>query len=273
MANMCTFELRVKGARNAALAVAHSMPNLSAVIRARREAGGVTEIILTGACNWSVNYGVSDQWTWPDCDAVLPGLDEAGVAAHAERIYGCSLKSKSRYLHCEIAVHYWSEESGFDSFDLYRDGKCVKRRRIQLDGELAREYDGMLLDNSWINYQSNEAYRLSGCDMRARADLLSDLVCELCRIGEEDRNAHIEGVKPGDKLTAREGVSPEGRRGVEIFTADGLTLGYLLKPSADDNLMLSAGFLPPDRNGVIAEIAGRLDSYDITAESVDSLGF
>ena len=91
------------------MAVAHSMPNLSAVIRARREAGGVTEIILTGACNWSVNYGVSDQWTWPDCDAVLPGLDEAGVAAYAERIYGCSLKSKSRYLHCEIAVHYWSE--------------------------------------------------------------------------------------------------------------------------------------------------------------------
>ena len=122
MANICTFELRVKGARNAAMAVAHSMPNLSAVIRARREAGGVTEIILTGACNWSVNYGVSDQWTWPDCDAVLPGLDEAGVAAHANRIYGCSLKSKSRYLHCEIAVHYWSEESGFDSFDLYRDG-------------------------------------------------------------------------------------------------------------------------------------------------------
>ena len=61
--------------------------------------------------------------------------------------------------------------------------------------------------------------------MRARADLLSDLVCELCRIGEEDRNAHSRR-KAGDKLTAREGVSLEGRRGVEIFTADGLTLGY-----------------------------------------------
>ena len=46
MANMCTFELRVKGARNAALAVAHSMPNVSAVIRARREAGDVQRLIL-----------------------------------------------------------------------------------------------------------------------------------------------------------------------------------------------------------------------------------
>lgn len=73
---------------------------------------------------------------------------------------------------CEILVHYWSEESGFDQFDHYDRGTVVKQRKIAYggdpasfdwdktefighEGEYDENVDGEVLDAQFINLLTN----------------------------------------------------------------------------------------------------------------------
>lgn len=128
MANFCDFEIHVSGTKMAADLVLHSMPYT--VEPDILYEGGTDEdyhLSFRGQCKWSVNYDVDDKWK----GNVDVSKYDARIVKDANLKYEkYSLRAKSEGFHCTIAVHYWSEESGFDQFDYFENGKVIKRRKI-----------------------------------------------------------------------------------------------------------------------------------------------
>ena len=130
MANYCEYEVLVRGSKNAAKMVYESMPVMDyKEIDKEYQRGGRYTIRFSGNCKWSVNYGVSDDIGEVDVDS----MTEEEIEENGDKYWEYSLGSKSKALACEIQVHYWSEESEFDQFDHYVNGKCVKQRKIAYD--------------------------------------------------------------------------------------------------------------------------------------------
>lgn len=128
MANSCDYEVRVKGSRKAGLMVYESMPCMDYKDFDDEERFGNSWLItFTGNCKWSVNYGVDDQLDKVD----LNSMNESDIKDEGRNYWGYSLRAKSEAFQCEIMVHYWSPESGFDQFDHYKNGKVLKQRKIK----------------------------------------------------------------------------------------------------------------------------------------------
>ena len=128
MANFCSYEVHVKGHKSATMLVYASMPALEEkVILFQNGNDDDYELHFEGACKWSVNFGVDDS-SKPKVN--VSEYDEQSVFEEADKYYGISLRAKSECFDCEILVHYWSEESGFDQFDHYKNGQVVKKRKI-----------------------------------------------------------------------------------------------------------------------------------------------
>ncbi len=102
-----------------------------------KKSGSSYIISFSGSCKWSVNYGV--RATAPAID--VEAMSEAEIERRSDDYWECSLRAKSEVLQCEIMVHYWSEESGFDQFDHYKNGKLLKQRKIGYDYEEQTEFD------------------------------------------------------------------------------------------------------------------------------------
>ena len=123
MANFCSYEVHVKGHKSATMLVYASMPALEEkVILFQNGNDDDYELHFEGACKWSVNFGVDDS---SKPKVKVSEYDEQSVFEEADKYYGISLRAKSECFDCEILVHYWSEESGFDQFDHYKNGKTL----------------------------------------------------------------------------------------------------------------------------------------------------
>lgn len=131
MANFCSYEVHVIGKKNSAIMIYASMPCLEEK-EIIYESGTDDEYKLnfTGACKWSVNYGVTDVPTAEAPD--ISELTREQIYKEGDNYWGFSLRAKSEMFHCEIQVHYWSEESEFDQFDQYVNGECVKSRETDI---------------------------------------------------------------------------------------------------------------------------------------------
>lgn len=138
MANYCNYEIRVKGSRNAGLMVYESMPSMDFKdYEWKTGSGKATTICFTGDCKWSVNYGVNDTLNRVDVDS----MSESEIEDKGTDYWEYSLRAKSEAFQCEIMVHYWSEESGFDQFDHYKNGKVIKKRKIGYNYEEENVFD------------------------------------------------------------------------------------------------------------------------------------
>lgn len=132
MANFCNFDIRIKGRRGNALLLAHSIATIDGGnISVRNYSGENCEINVTGACKWSVNFAVTDEWDGFDIDTDLNLLPESLIIEQGTHYQNYSLRVKSQVLQCEVLARYWSEESEFDYFDHYVNGKRIKKRRIE----------------------------------------------------------------------------------------------------------------------------------------------
>jgi len=100
MANICMYEIRVIGTKEAADAVYDEMSCMDyKEIDYETTESGKAELHFSGNCKWSVNWDIS-------------------------------LQDMSEEYDCEIMVHYWSAESEFDQFDHYVSGEIIKQRKI-----------------------------------------------------------------------------------------------------------------------------------------------
>lgn len=139
MANICDYDIHVVGSKKACLMVYESMPICDAEkdLYISRGIGNKTEYGFTGDCKWSVNFGVTDEAPKIDLDR----MNEREIRDKADEFWDVSLKTKSKIFQCEIMVHYWSAESGFNQFDYYSNGKVLKQRKIEYNYEEEDEFD------------------------------------------------------------------------------------------------------------------------------------
>lgn len=138
MANYCDYEVRVKGSKKAGLMVYESMPCMDFMdFYSEEKVGGSYLITFTGNCKWSVNYGVNDHLSKVNLDS----MSESDIKDKGVDYWEYSLRAKSEAFQCEIMVHYWSEESGFDQFDHYKNGKVIKQRKIEYNYEEENVFD------------------------------------------------------------------------------------------------------------------------------------
>ena len=129
MANYCNYEVKVIGSEKACLMVFESMPYMDYnQIETKNQKNELTELMFAGNCKWSVNFKVRDVLSKVDVDS----FDETLIQEKASDYYQYSLRAKSEAFECEILVHYWSEESGFDQFDHYKNGEIIKKRKIKV---------------------------------------------------------------------------------------------------------------------------------------------
>lgn len=138
MANYCDYEVKVKGSKKAGLMVYESMPCMDFKDFDSEEKVGSSYLIsFTGNCKWSVNYGVNDKLSKVNVDS----MSESEIESKGGDYWEYSLRAKSEAFQCEIMVHYWSEESGFDQFDHYKNGKVLKQRKIAYNYDEQDEFD------------------------------------------------------------------------------------------------------------------------------------
>lgn len=138
MANCCKYEIRVRGSKKACLMVYESMPSMdNKDLDWERKDGNSHLLSFTGDTKWSVNYDVKDALGRLDVDA----MSESEIERKGVDFWGYSLRAKSEAFQCEIMVHYWSGESGFDQFDHYKDGKILKQRKIEYNYDEPNKFD------------------------------------------------------------------------------------------------------------------------------------
>lgn len=131
MANICNYEIRVKGSKLAALFVYAAMPCYNEKeIRSQRGMEDAYELHFTGDCKWSVDSYCSSTWDkdLPDLSG-MGLLDEDGYVNEEAGVdyWYYTLREKSRVLSCEIGAYSWSEESAFMEFVLYKNGNALKK--------------------------------------------------------------------------------------------------------------------------------------------------
>ena len=149
MANFCEYEIHVKGSKKAALMVYAATPSYEEKEITYQEMIGDDYVVhFTGDCKWSL-----DAYCEPAKQGIdLELIDEDDFDEDCgEEYWYISLKEKSELLHCEIQAHSWSEESGFDGFEHYKDGKEIKKEYIDFNeidsddieslGEVEFEFD------------------------------------------------------------------------------------------------------------------------------------
>lgn len=138
MANYCNYEVKVIGSEKACLMVFESMPYMDYnQIETKNQKNELTELMFAGNCKWSVNFKVRDVLSKVDVDS----FDETLIQEKASDYYQYSLRAKSEAFECEILVHYWSEESGFDQFDHYKNGEIIKKRKIKFNSKKQNRFD------------------------------------------------------------------------------------------------------------------------------------
>lgn len=137
MANYCYYDVRVKGSKKACIMVYYSMPcSDDKLIREQKETKDGYFLSFRGQCKWSVNYDVKDSME----EINVNQMSEAQIQHKGQDYWYNSLRAKSEVLKCELMVHYWSSESGFDQFDHYKNGEVLKRRKIEIGYGDADEY-------------------------------------------------------------------------------------------------------------------------------------
>ena len=178
MANYCDYSVRVKGNKKAGLMVFESMPCLDNKEIDPDQPGYA--ICFSGNCKWSVNYGVEDELEAVD----LNSMTEDDIIDQAENFIDYSLRAKSEAFDCEILVHYWSDESGFNQFDHYVKGQVVKKRKIAYEDEPA-EFD-------WIKteFVGHEGEYDESVDGEAQNEELMNLLGGLFNLNKE--NASVD---------------------------------------------------------------------------------
>ena len=182
MANYCDYEIRVKGSKNAGQMVFHSMPCMDYKdIEWEKETGGTTTLCFTGNCKWSVNYGVNDNLNPVNVDS----MSESEIEDKGMDYWEYSLRAKSEAFQCEIMVHYWSEESEFDQFDHYKNGKLLKQRKIECNYDEQNKFDWDTLE--FLGHEGEYDESVDGEQQDAKFFMAANMAAQMAYGGGQDQ--------------------------------------------------------------------------------------
>ncbi len=144
MANDCNFDIYFRGKRGNVMLLCDSVATYNGT--ELLYAAGTDELYeahIQGTCAWTVNFCVTDEWYGAEVAQDLNKLSAIELRKLAQQCTGYSLRAKSRVLQCDVMVHYWSEESGFDHFEYYCKGNCIKKRKIAYDSSNLFDWETM----------------------------------------------------------------------------------------------------------------------------------
>lgn len=111
MANLCKFNMIIKGKKNACFAFAVStVCSDESYIREEHGAEDAYYVFMEGAWNWEPNYGSSKNWTKP-CPVSLPDDCEEAAKLAAKEYSDYTIKSRSRMFQVEVQYNYAMEDS------------------------------------------------------------------------------------------------------------------------------------------------------------------
>ncbi|MBR2742362.1 MAG: hypothetical protein IKD89_02110 [Clostridia bacterium] len=215
MANVCEYEIHVKGTKKAAYVLYESTICYNDDKSILFESGSEDkyEMHFTGDCKWSVNYGVNDSWNGAPVD--LGKVDDDDVTDIAMKLVNYSLRAKSEALNCEIQVRYWSGESDFDQFDRYINGRIERSRSIPYNYEYHKELE------SRRRAEAHKKWEMS----------IEDNLEPVGKMQEKNRIQNIESVRKGDVLKLNNVTKlneiTNTYRG-EVFSKNNLSLGEII---------------------------------------------
>ena len=153
MANFCFYQIKAIGPKKAVLLFSNILPILD-YLDVDSE-GGTDEkytMELSGNCKWSVNFNCKELSFFK---VNLDDFDEDSLRdgqGNVNWIYA-TMRQKSEVLGLELQIRYWSDESDFDQFDHYINGKCVKQRKIAFwhEDDSENEFDWETLE--YVGYE------------------------------------------------------------------------------------------------------------------------
>lgn len=129
MANVCNYEIHIKGSKKAALYFVDMMPSYCRDKEIIHEEGTDNEYIvwMIGDCKWGLDAYCEEN---PDAAAEvaddLERLTEEDIRnMDTGNYWDLPMQQKSEVLGVEVLAHSWSRDSEFDKFDHYLNGELV----------------------------------------------------------------------------------------------------------------------------------------------------
>ena len=127
MANICYYEIRVKGSKKSAEIFFRMMPAYNdRYIEYENGTDDDYTIMICGDCKWSLDSYCRDDG---NLSFNLDDIDEKDIEnVNIERDdYYLTIGRKSQILHLEIQAYSWSSDSDFAQFEHYVNGKLIKQ--------------------------------------------------------------------------------------------------------------------------------------------------
>lgn len=126
MANLCEYEIHIKGSKKAILLFFYSIPWLD-YKEIIKEIEFEDKYILhfIGNCKWSLNHNTTNVCDINDFNVENLNEEDIIKGNFNSNLYDYNLKIKSKLLNCDIEVHSWCDESNFESFEHYKNGELI----------------------------------------------------------------------------------------------------------------------------------------------------
>ena len=189
MANDCYFDIYFRGKRGNVMLLCDSVATYHGTeLLYAAGTDDLYEAHIQGVCAWSVNFRVTDEWYGAEVAQDLNKLSASELRQLAQQCTGYSLRAKSRVLQCDVMVRYWSEESGFDRFEYFANGRSIKRRLIEYAPE--NEFDWNTME--YVNHEgefddSIKSYELAYLILEHESNLdLGSVLKELSLVYPDD---------------------------------------------------------------------------------------
>lgn len=150
MANDCYFDIYFRGKRGNVMLLCDSVATYHGTeLLYAAGTDDLYEAHIQGVCAWTVNYYVTQEWYGAEVAQDLNKLSASELRKLAEQCTKYSLRAKSRVLQCDIMVRHWSEDSGYDHFEYFTNGRSIKRRLIEYAPE--NEFDWNTME--YVNHE------------------------------------------------------------------------------------------------------------------------
>ena len=142
MANYCEYEIHVKGSKKAVLMFFSTMPYMDYNdIEKEFEKEEEYIVYFRGNCKWSLSSHCKSSYDGEMIE--IEALKENDIR---NRTTGLdleyyTLQVKSQLFQCEIQAHSWSGESGFETFEHYKNGEMIRFETQSFTEECELDWD------------------------------------------------------------------------------------------------------------------------------------
>ncbi len=149
MANYCEYEIHVRGKKKAALMMAAIMASADMKEITHEEGSDNNYIVwIRGNCKWSLDAYCEEK---PDVTINLDEYSEDDLRdADFEEYWYLTMRQKSEVLGLEILAHAWSDESEFDMFEYYDNGRKISSENVNCRPEWDEEME--MVFGAYIDY-------------------------------------------------------------------------------------------------------------------------